>query len=739
MPFTLVLAEKPSVGRDIAKVLNCRTKGNGYMEGKNYIVTWALGHLVTLADPEEYDDRYKTWRLEDLPMLPDKMKLVVIKESGRQYKVVKELLHRKDVGEIVIATDAGREGELVARWILEKSQVKKKLKRLWISSVTDKAIKQGFDTLKDGKDYENLYHSAQARAEADWYVGINATRALTCKYNAQLSCGRVQTPTLAMIKAREDEIKSFVPKKYYGICAEASGLKMTWQSGRTKDTKIFQSDECDEIISRIKGKDAKITDVQKTNKKVYAPLLYDLTELQRDANRLYDFSAKETLSIMQRLYENYKILTYPRTDSRYITKDVAETLKERIHACGVGRFAPFAQKVLRYGIKTSGSFVNDGKVTDHHAIIPTEQKVPDSLGDRERKIYDLVIKRFFSVLYPPYIYDITKITAQIGADHLGAESFTAKFKAVVSPGWKEIYESSFFDEEDEDSEILREAAEDKAAEYKVGAVLKVDAIKKTSGETKPPSLFNEGTLLSAMENPAKYMSNKDKGLVKTLGETGGLGTVATRADIIEKLFNTFLVEKKGKDIYTTSKGRQLLDLVPDELKSPELTARWEQKLQNISKGQLDKNDFVGNMKSYAREIVGEIKVSSEVFKHDNITRTKCPVCGKYMLEVNGKKGKMLVCQDRQCGYRQVLSHLTNARCPNCHKRMEIHGTGESQIFVCSCGFREKLSVFLKNKKTESGSVSKRDVAVFMKKQDKVKNEPLNSALADALSKLKNKQ
>ncbi|ERI90054.1 DNA topoisomerase [Clostridiales bacterium oral taxon 876 str. F0540] len=727
MSKILVLAEKPSVGRDIARVLNCKKQGNGFLEGDKYIVTWALGHLVTLADPESYDERYKSWRIEDLPMLPEHLKLVVIKESGRQFTVVKEQMHRKDVEEIIIATDAGREGELVARWIIEKANVRKRIKRLWISSVTDKAIKEGFNKLRPGKDYENLYYSAVARSEADWLVGINATRALTCKFNAQLSCGRVQTPTIAIIAKREEEIKNFKPKTFYGITAAAEGLRLTWQDAKSKDTRTFDKEKCDKILSSVKGKEAKVLEVNKTHKKSFSPQLYDLTELQRDANKIFGFSAKETLSIMQKLYEHHKVLTYPRTDSRYISTDIVDTLKDRIKACGVGPYSKLAVKLLREQIKTSKSFVDNSKVSDHHAIIPTEETVQfSSLNDKERKIYDLVAKRFLAVLYPPFEYEETSIKAQIGEEY-----FIAKGKVVSYMGWKEVYENRFDDDEEENG--LKEQL---LPNINKGDKLKINSLNQTKGETKPPAFFNEATLLSAMENPVRYMDNSDKELAKTLGETGGLGTVATRADIIEKLFNTFLLEKKGKDIHLTSKGRQLLELVPEELKSPELTAQWEMKLGAIAKGDLNKNEFISEMRNYAKEVVNEIKNSEEKFRHDNLTRTKCPECGKYMLEVNGKKGKMLVCQDRECGYRKGVAKITNARCPECHKKLELRGEGEGQIFVCSCGYREKLSAFNERKKNESNKVNKKDVSKFLKQQNKANDEPMNSALAEALSKLK---
>lgn len=730
MSKSLVLAEKPSVGRDLARVLNCNKKGNGFFEGDKYIVTWALGHLVTLADPEAYGDKYAVWRLEDLPMLPKELKLVVIKQTAKQYSIVREQMKRNDVGEIVIATDAGREGELVARWIIEKAQIRKPIKRLWISSVTDKAIREGFAKLRSGKEYENLYASAVARAEADWLVGINATRALTCKFNAQLSCGRVQTPTLAMVAQREEEIKNFKPREYYGINALAKGIKFIWQDTKTKETRIFDKDRCDKLMASVRGKDGIVIEVNKTYKKSFSPHLYDLTELQRDGNRLFGFSAKETLSIMQSLYENHKLLTYPRTDSRYLSSDIVDTLEERVKACGVGSYSAAAAKVLRGSIKANKNFVDDSKVSDHHAIIPTEQKVYLSkLTDRERKIYDLVVKRFLAVLFPPFEYEETTIKAKIGD-----ETFIAKGKTVINFGWKEVYNNNFdSDEEDDSREDLKDQLLPKLEK---GEKLTVNTLVQTKGMTKPPAPFNEGTLLSAMENPAKYMADAGKDLIKTIGEAGGIGTVATRADIIDKLFNTFLLEKKGKDIYITSKGRQLLELVPEDLKSPALTAQWEQKLSSISKGALDKKIFLDNMRNYTKDIVNQIKTSEGRFKHDNMTRTKCPRCGKYMLEVNGKKGKMLICQDRDCGYREGIARITNARCPNCHKKLELHGEREGQIFICSCGYREKLSAFNERRKKEDTAVSRKDVASYLKKQSKEKDEPMNTALADALAKLK---
>ncbi|ADU31056.1 DNA topoisomerase III [Evansella cellulosilytica] len=731
MKKSVVIAEKPSVARDIARVLKCNKKGNGFIEGDKYIITWALGHLVTLADPEAYDQKYKSWKIEDLPMIPNHLKLVVIKKTSKQFHAVKSQLHRSDVGDIIIATDAGREGELVARWIIEKAKISKPTKRLWISSVTDKAIKEGFQQLKNAKAYENLYESAVARSEADWYIGLNATRALTCKYNAQLSSGRVQTPTLAIISQREEEIRSFRPKAFYGITAKTEeNLSLSWQDKRSKDFRSFSKDNITNILSNIKGNNATVVEVSKKNKKNFAPQLYDLTELQRDANKAFHYSAKETLSIMQRLYEQHKVLTYPRTDSRYISDDIVDTLKDRVIACGksYSEYSKLANKIVQKPLQANKSFVDNTKVSDHHAIIPTEEVANIAMfSDKERKIYDLVVKRFLAVLSPPFEYEQTTIVAEIAS-----ETFIARGKKVNSLGWKEVYGNVIEDEESDD------VKEQVIPQIVKGDTLTITKVSQTEGETKPPARFNEATLLSAMENPAKYIVGETKELAKTLEKTGGLGTVATRADIIEKLFNSFLIEKKEKDIHLTSKGKQLLDLVPSDLKSPALTGEWEQKLEAIAKGNLKKNDFINDMKEYAKTVVHEIKNSDKKFKHNNMTGTKCPECGKNMLEVNSKKGKMHICQDRECGHRKNISKVTNARCPKCKKKLELRGQGEGQVFACKCGHKEKLATFNERKKKEKNTkLSKREVNNFMKKQNKQQDdEPFNPALADALAKLK---
>ena len=715
-PKSLVIAEKPSVGKEIAKVLGARQNAQGYIEGPTHIVTWALGHLVTLADPEEYSAEYKSWKLETLPMLPEKMNLVVIKQTSSQYRVVQSLLRRPDVGDIIIATDAGREGELVARWILMKAGCRKPTKRLWISSQTAKAMKDGFANLKPGGNYDNLYMSAQARAEADWLVGLNVTRALTCKYNAQLSAGRVQTPTLALIVAREQDIQNFMPKEYYTIKAKFPGFTATWADSKMQ-SRLFDQKVASDILTSVSGKPAQVVEVSKQFKYKAPPAAYDLTELQRDANKKYAYSAKETLSYMQALYERHKLLTYPRTDSRYITEDVAATLPERLRSIAFGQYKDMASAILKAPISTK-HIVNSSKVTDHHAIIPTEEAVNlAKLSAEEKNIYDLVIRRFLAVLSAPFEYEETKLVIAIGK-----EKFHASGKVVKSLGWKSIYsKSTALDDDDDDSQML--------PQIKQGDKLDIISCGIEKGMTKPPARYTEATLLSAMENP----KIDDKSLNSVLESTSGLGTPATRADIIEKLFSSFYVERRGKEIVPTSKGIQLISIVPVDLKSAELTAKWEQELSMISRGMSKSTEFISGMRKYTTKLVSSVVASNHAYHHDNQTKEKCPDCGKFLLAVNGKRGKMMVCPDRECGYRKSTSIQTNARCPNCHKKLEIRGEGDNSFFHCVCGHRERVSDFEK-KRTDSGA-NKRAVEQYMKSQPQ---DSANFALADALAKWKEK-
>ena len=721
MSKTLVLAEKPSVGRELARVLGCTKSGEGCLEGAEYIVTWALGHLVELSAPEEYDKAWQKWDLLTLPMLPEAMKTAVIPQSARQFRAVRALLHRGDVKELVIATDAGREGELVARWILEKAGWKGPTKRLWISSQTDRAIREGFAHLRPAAEYDNLFYSARARSEADWLVGLNVTRALTCKYNAQLSAGRVQTPTLALIVDREEAIRSFRPREFDTLQIRLEGFTATWRDGQGQ-ARIFDREKARALAGRLAGKEAVIRSLQRKRREVPPPAAYDLTELQRDANRKYAYSAKETLSMMQSLYENHKVLTYPRTDSRYISQDVVPTLPERITSVAVDEYRDLALSIRRQRPLQTKYLVNDAKVSDHHAIIPTEEQVELwRMSGGERNIYDLVVRRFLAVLLPPCVYEEVRLTLEVDG-----ETFTARGKVMVEPGWRAAYDRSFSDLDQEEDEDEREQA---LPVLREGERFPVGEVRLRPGQTAPPARYTEATLLTAMEHPGSQVEDREESRI--LEETGGLGTPATRADIIEKLFSSFYVERRGKEIVPTSKGVQVVKLAPADLRSAALTARWEGRLGAIAQGKEREAHFVEEMRQYASHLVSEVKASDASYTHDNQTRTPCPDCGKYLLRVKTKRGEMLVCPDRECGYRRSVKQTTNARCPNCHKRMELRGEGEKQMFACVCGYREKLSDFKKRREKAGGG--KRDVRRYLEQQAR-QEETGNSALAAQLAK-----
>ncbi len=542
-----------------------------------------------------------------------------------------------------------------------------------------------------------------------------------------------------MIARREAQIKEFQPQSYYSLSVNAGGVSWQWKS-KENSYSVFSEKTIRQVLEKVTNSTGTVEEVKKKLQKSYAPQLYDLTSLQQDANRMFGFSAKQTLDYMQHLYERHKALTYPRTDSRYLTQDIVETLPERVRACRCGSYGRICAQLLKSPIKGNKSFVDDKKVSDHHAIIPTEQGVSlNSLEYGERKIYELVISRFLAVLLPPCEYEQTQAVLSCEG-----ELFTVKGKTILHPGWQEIRniqkESGILPEEEGGEDSGKTAPEiemqDSLPVFSKGQRILFGDGKITEGRTKPPLPFTEATLLAAMENPVRYMENASQSLKKTLGETGGLGTVATRADIIEKLFHSFMIEKKDRYIHLTSKGRQVLELAPKELVSPQLTAQWEQQLADIAKGKARKKDFEAEIRSYTADIVKEIAISSKTYRHDNLTRKKCPDCGKLLLEVNHKNGRMLVCQDRECGYRKTLSRITNARCPQCHKKMELSGEGENQRFTCVCGYREKLSAFEKRKKESGGGVSKKDVSRYLNQMKKEADEPLNNAFASAFAKLK---
>lgn len=697
----LVLAEKPSVAREIARVMGCSDKQKSYIEGPKYVVTWALGHLVGLAEPEDYNNKFATWALEDLPILPEKTKLKVLRETNQQYKAVQHLMKRQDIEELIVATDAAREGELLARWIMNMAGWKKPFRRLWISSQTDKAIKEGFSKLRPGRDFDRLYESARCRAEADWMIGLNVTRALTCKFGAPLSAGRVQTPTLGMIMDRENEITGFRSVDFETLAADFGNFQAAWRANNG-DGRIFDKDKAANLKDKLTGRSGRIIKVQKSEKSEPHPLAYDLTELQRDANRKFGFSAKQTSSVLQRLYEQHKLVTYPRTDSRYLTSDMTGTLKERLDSVAVGPYATLARPLLRKQLPITKRIVDDSKVSDHHAIIPTEQTVLlNGLSAEERKLYDLIVRRFISLFYPPARYDDVAVTVNVEG-----ESFHVKGTTIKEAGWREVYggEMSSDDEENSDDEPRNDSV--KLPELQEGATVTIGRCIVRAGRTQPPKRYNEASLLTQME---KY----------------GLGTPATRADIIEKLVSSDTIERQGNLLHPTGKGKQLIELVSTQLRTPDLTARWEAELEKIAHGQGRPEIFLQGIRSMAQELVTGVKTSGAEYKPHNVSSSHCPDCGTRLLEKKSKRGKMLVCPADSCGYtRAGEKRLSNRRCPQCHKKMELK-EGKAGMFVqcLGCGITETLDKDHKH-------VNKREQQKLV--QQYSKQESIGSNLGDLL-------
>jgi len=650
---TVVLAEKPSVGRELSRVLGCTSKSRSYSEGKNYIVTWAMGHLVELADPHIYDEKWRTWSLDTLPMLPERMKHKVIKRTSGQFRVIKDIFKRGDTGELIIATDAGREGELVARLIMRLGGWKGPVKRLWISSQTDRAIKEGFNKLKAGRDYENLFKAAECRAEADWIIGLNISRALSCKYDARLSAGRVQTPTMALIIMREEEINNFQPESYWQVQADFGSFAGLWR-GAQGATRIKEQRRAQEIAEKVKDKEAEISELIRKEKQEPPPLAFDLTALQREANARLGFTAHHTLSTLQGLYERHKIVTYPRTDSRHITGDIVDTLRVRLKAVLNPRFEKIIREILTSEVKPGKRFVDDSKVSDHHAIIPTEERVElQRLNGDERALWEMIVKRFLAVLLPVYRYQSITITTRAAGEH-----FVSRGIQVIDRGWRKI-------ENPEENEEEGEQSLQKLAAVGRGDTFKVLSAVVKQGFTKPPSRYTEGTLLDAMENAGRFIADRE--LRRSLAR-GGLGTPATRAEIIEKLLSNYYIERNGKTLFPTSRGIELFELVPEQLRSPELTARWEQRLARIAEGSEKNTDFSRDIRKTARELVEQVKKSTAQFKPKNLSSTPCPICGKMMMAAKDKKGrKRLVCPSLACGYEQSesdnrsLSHRPSKR------------------------------------------------------------------------------
>jgi DNA topoisomerase-3 len=584
MSKVLVIAEKPSVARDIGKVLGCNKKGDGFLIGDKYIVTWAVGHLVTLFEPEEYDLKYKKWRFDTLPIIPETMKIKPIDATKKQFEIIKRLMEDERIDSLICATDAGREGELIFRYTYEAAFCTKPFKRLWISSMTDEAIKEGFEKLKEGREYDNLFYSAKCRSEADWLVGMNASRAYTLKYNALLSIGRVQTPTLAILVKRQKEIENFVPQDYFEVNAIFYNYKGTFIDKETNETKILEKTLAEALLEKIKDKTGKVLKIENEKKKQVPPLLYDLTELQRDGNKKFGFSAQKTLNLVQDLYEKRKLVTYPRTDSRYLSKDMVNKIQSTLNKVAVEPYLEYVKYVKALQkLPITKRIIDDSKVTDHHAIIPTDV-TPNLklLSQDELKIYDLIVRRFISVFYPNYEFTLTKITTEVEG-----ENFITKGKTILNLGWMELYKNDNKKSEDEDE----------LPKLKKGEEVKVIDGEIVQKKTKPPSAYNEASLLSAMENAGRFVEDED---IKEQLKEGGLGTPATRAAIIERLINVGYITRKGKSLLPAEKGMKLIEIVPEELKSPETTGKWEKGLTSISKGKLGQDRFMESLEHLQR-------------------------------------------------------------------------------------------------------------------------------------------
>ena len=625
----LVIAEKPSVAQIIAAALGAKKKQDGYTEGNGYLISWCVGHLVQLADAAAYGEQYKKWSYDSLPILPQEWQYAVSADKGKQFATLKKLMHRADISEVVNACDAGREGELIFRFVYEVAGCNKPMRRLWISSMEESAIKTGFENLKDGRDYDALFASALCRAKADWIIGINATRLFSCLYNRTLNVGRVQTPTLKMLVDRDAAISTFKKEKYYHVRLDLSGAEAA--SG-----KICAAEEAKELKAACEASRAVCTSLVREKKTAAPPKLFDLTSLQREANRIFGYTAKQTLDLAQSLYEK-KLLTYPRTDSSYLTDDMEETAAKVIALlCGTLPFMAgmgFSPEIARV--------LNSKKVSDHHAIIPTMELAKTDLSalpESEKNILTLAGARLLFATAAPHIYEtVTAVFSCAGAD------FTARGKTVLAGGWKDLerrYRATLKDKPEADDE---DSADGTLPELAEGQSFDNPAAKVTEHDTTPPKPHNEASLLSAMERAGHEDTDPD-------AERKGLGTPATRAAVIEKLVSSGFVERKGKQLIPTKDGNNLVCILPDNLTSPKLTAEWENNLTQIAKGAADPAEFLSGIEAMARELVKSYPFLSdsdkERFKTEKPEIGKCPRCGCPVHE--GKKN--YYCSDRDCAF-----------------------------------------------------------------------------------------
>lgn len=635
----LVLAEKPSVGRDIARVLKCGQKGEGYLEGDEYIVTWAFGHLVTLCDPDELDERYKKWRTEDLPIMPEAIPTKVIAKSRSQFNLIKKLMKDKRVERIICATDAGREGELIFGLIYEKAEVSKPVDRLWISSMTDAAIREGFDSLKPREAYAGLYRSALCRSQADWLVGMNASRAFTLSYGALLSVGRVQTPTLAILVRRLQEIRDFKPEEYHTLICDFGDYKGQWYDPGVKEDKlagrIKDEEAAKALVKKLKGKTGTVADISREDKRELPPQLFDLTTLQREANRLLGFTADKTLKTAQSLYENKKAITYPRTDSRYLPQDMIG----RVYKSVENLAEPYAQLTQLIDRKEgklpiSRRLFDDAKVSDHHAIIPTPQRTdPDKLSPDEKALFDLIARRFIAAFCKTHVFEATRVTTRAEG-----ESFRTLGKTVIEEGWKRVYGQSKTASKKDEEEPLPPLS--------IGDARTIKSLKAKKESTKPPSQHTDASLLAYMENAGREVD--DEALREQM-KGSGLGTPATRAGIIERLIQVGYARRQGKALAATEKGEKLIAVAPPEITSPETTGKWELALSEIAEQKRDVDRFMRGIRAlteflvkYAGENKHPVEFEREVKGRGGKVRPaanvvkdiKCPLCGKPVQETD---------------------------------------------------------------------------------------------------------
>ncbi|MBA3610227.1 MAG: DNA topoisomerase 3, partial [Rubrobacter sp.] len=621
----LIVAEKPSVGRDIAASLGRGRKEKGAMVGDGWTVTWALGHLAELAPPDAYGDEYKRWRLESLPILPEKFKVRVNYKTRDQFSVVKSLMRDPAVTEVVNACDAGREGELIFAYLYGLSGCKKPVKRLWISSLTPEAIQSGFNTLRDGSSMKPLEDAARSRGEADWIVGMNATRAYSVRFGRPgnvLSVGRVQTPTLKLLVGREQEIEAFKPEKFWTVYARFTREESTYDGVWFKDkqNRLKEKDAADEIAGKVRGGTGTVRKADKKTGTEKPPLLYDLTELQRNANARFGFTAERTLRIAQTLYEERKLITYPRTSSRYLSKDMIPTLKKRVEATeALPDLSPFAGKLIALDrLPISKRTVDDSKVTDHHAIIPTNKKASAELPPDEAKIYDLVARRFLAVFFPDARFENTTVVTEVRE-----ETFLSKGRIVLEAGWRALYPDGVGGRKEKEPPVLPQI--ERGQEWRVAKV----AVKE--GETKPPPRYSESALLGAMETAGKFVEDEE---LRQSMKDSGLGTPATRAATIERLIKVGYVERERKALVPTEKGRTLIGLLGEsQLSSPELTANWERRLANMEKGTASRDEFMQDIDGFARSLVEEVRKmeGEKLAAPERVSREPlgvCPKCGE---------------------------------------------------------------------------------------------------------------